>query len=168
MITNDIEYDEHNNKSLNSGIERIIGSLGADSQTIQQIIKDDGEDYAIKVKIWDSTGGERFRNLVISLIQNSTQGFILLYDITDRSTFEDLDKWISLIKNYKDISQFPIVIVGNKIDLEDKRKVSTEEGRKFALSHNLLFLETSALTGKGLKEAFSILINKVYEKNKTT
>ena len=80
-----------------------------------------------------------------------------------RSTFEDLNQWIRQINDYQDISEFPIIIVGCKVDLEDKREVSTEEGKKFAEKYNLTFFETSALTGKGVKEAFSTLIQKAYE-----
>ena len=135
-----------------------------------QSIKDNNkewknEDINCLVKVWDSTGGERFRSIVLSSVKNA-QGLLLAYDITMRSTFEDLNQWISQIKNGQDISIFPIVIVGCKFDLEDKRKVSTEEGQQLAEKYNLTFFETSALTGKGVKEVFTTLIQKIYDRNK--
>ena len=86
--------------------------------------------------------------------------------ISHRESFEHLNQWISQIKDGQDISIFPIVIVGCKFDLEDKRKVSTEEGQQLAEKYNLTFFETSALTEKGVKEAFSTLIQKIYDRNK--
>ena len=166
MLNNKIEYDEKNNKPLDLDISTIIMTISNDYKVLESTIKEEqNEDKRIKVKIWDSIGAERFSSMVISAVKN-VQGLLFTYDITMRSTFEDLNQWIRQINDYQDISEFPIIIVGCKVDLEDKREVSTEEGHTFAAKYKCPFFETSARTGKGVKEAFSALIQKVYEKNK--
>ena len=163
MLNNKIEYDEKNNKPLDLDISTIIMTISTDYKVLESTIKEEqNEDKRIKVKIWDSIGAERFSSMVISAVKNA-QGLLFTYDITSRRTFKDLDEWINKIQN---ISEFPIIIVGCKVDLEDKREVSTEEGHTFAAKYKCPFFETSARTGKGVKEAFSALIQKVYEKNK--
>ena len=123
-------------------------------------------DIPIITKIWDSPGKERFRAPNANAIRN-TRGIFLVYDITIRDTFDDLNKWIDLIEECHDISQYPIVIIGNKNDLEAKRQVSKEEAQKFADTYHFPYFEASALTGKGVMEAFSALIEKVYERTLT-
>ena len=123
-------------------------------------------DIPIITKIWDSSGLERFQHLTTNAIKN-TRGIFLVYDITIRHTFYDLNKWIDIIKKCQDISQYPIVIIGNKNDLEAKRQVSKEEAQKFADTYHFPYFEASALTGKGVMEAFSALIEKVYERTLT-
>ena len=120
------------------------------------------KDIPIIEKIWDSPGEERLESIVLKAIK-ITGGIFLVYDITNRKTFDDLNKWIDRVKECHDISQFPIIIIGNKNDLEDKREVSKDEAQKFADTYHFPYFETSALTGKGVKEAFSTLIQKVYD-----
>ena len=166
MLNNKIEYDEKNNKPLELDISTIMMTISTDYKVLESTIKEEqNEDKRIKVKIWDSIGAERFSSTVISTAKNA-QGLLFTYDITNRRTFKDLNQWIRQINDYHDISEFPIIIVGCKVDLEDKREVSTEEGHTFAAKYKCPFFETSARTGKGVKEAFSALIQKVYEKNK--
>ena len=110
------------------------------------------------------TGQERFESLVLNAIKN-TQGIFLVYDITEPKSFADLNNWIGRVKECKSISDFPFIIIANKIDLEDKRKIATDEGKKFAAENNLPYSETSAITGQGVNEAFLALIQRVYNKN---
>ena len=166
IIKTNKEYDEKNNQPLDLDTQRKINTTPREFITVDHTIKgENNEDINIKVKIWDSLGSERFYYYVGAAIKCS-QGIILAYDITSRESFEALNKWINRIKDGQDISIFPIVIVGCKFDLEDKRKVSTEEGQQLAEKYNLTFFETSALTEKGVKEAFSTLIQKIYDRNK--
>ena len=166
MLKNNIEYDEKSNKPLDLDISRNAMHVTNDFRFLDIPIKwEQNKEKIIKVKIWDSPGSERFRNINSMNVKN-TQGLLLTYDITRRESFEDLNQWISQIKDSQDISIFPIVIVGCKFDLEDKRKVSTEEGQQLAEKYNLTFFETSALTGKGVKEVFTTLIQKIYDRNK--
>ena len=125
---------------------------------------ENNEDVPVKVKIWDSPGQERFKDIVLSAVQN-TQGIFLVYDITVQQSFDDLNNWIGRVKECKSITDFPFIIISNKIDLEEQRVVSTEDGKKFASDNHLPFFETSAITGQGVKEAFLALIQRVYNKN---
>ena len=164
MVNNDIEYDEQLNRPLDNNIIHLISNIGTDCKILETTIKDKtNEDINCKVKIWDTPGNERFYNIVLFAINNS-QDILLTYDITNCSTFENLNKWIRKIDECKDISVYPIIIVGCKADLEDKREVSTEEGKKFAEEYKFPFFETSARTGKGIKEAFYTLIQKIYDR----
>ena len=166
MLKNNIEYDEKSNKPLDLDISRNAMHVTNDFRFLDIPIKgEQNKEKIIKVKIWDSPGSERFRNINSMNVKN-TQGLLLTYDITSRESFEHLNQWISQIKDSQDISIFPIVIVGCKFDLEDKRKVSTEEGQQLAEKYNLTFFETSALTGKGVKEVFTTLIQRIYDRNK--
>ena len=94
----------------------------------------------IKLQIWDSAGQEKFRSLIPNYIRGASLVFIV-YDISNRKTFENLQSWIDFVNN---IENSNIVIVANKIDLEDKRVVTTEEGQKFCNEKNYEFFEVSA------------------------
>ena len=88
------------------------------------------EDKKVKLQIWNSAGQDRFRNIPKNYLE-STQGFLLVYDITDKESFEKLDFWMELIKNNSQ-KNIKLVLVGNNCDLSDKRQVSIEEGEAFA------------------------------------
>ena len=94
----------------------------------------------IRIQIWDTAGQEAFRSITRSYYKNSTCALIV-YDITSRKSFEDITIWLKECKDmcYKDIL---ILLIGNKNDLEGRRAVSTEEGKKFAEDNQLLFFET--------------------------
>ena len=86
----------------------------------------------IKLQIWDSAGQEKFRSLIPNYIRGSSLVFIV-YDITNRKSFENLQSWIDFVNN---IENSNIVILANKIDLENQRQVQTEEGQKFCTEKN--------------------------------
>ena len=78
---------------------------------------------------------------------------MLVYDVTRRETFDQLTRWLEEARQNANANMV-VMLVGNKIDLEQRRVVSTEEGQKFAQDHGLLFIETSAKTGHNVEEAF--------------
>lgn len=123
-----------------------------------------GKDILQTVKIWDSPGQERFESMVLSAVKN-TNGIFLVYDITSRKSFNDLSKWIDNVKKCQTLSEFPFIIISNKIDLDQQRDVKVEEGKKYAEKNGLPFYETSALTEEGVEKAFLGLIQRVYNKN---
>ncbi|KAH0787344.1 ras-related protein Rab-31-like [Histomonas meleagridis] len=104
--------------------------------------------------IWDTAGMEKYRALAPIYYRDSVAA-IVVYDVTKRNTFEGLSDWI---KSYHESAgeSAPILIVGNKIDLED-RKVQSDEGCDFAQQNNCKFLEVSAKTGVGIENILPIL-----------
>ena len=85
----------------------------------------------IKAIVYDTSGQERFMTISKNYIR-SGDGIIIVYDITCRESFDDIAKWFTLIDEIRGSTDLPIIIVGNKIDLEEQRSVSTQEGEKLA------------------------------------
>ena len=122
------------------------------------------KDHEIKIKIWDTAGQERYRSIAISSIRNSN-GVLLVYDITKINTYDTLEYWFKQIKNVVEIKDTPIVLVGNKIDLNESREVSYKKGEEFAKNHGIKFFECSAKTQENVDKAFNCLINDIYDKH---
>ena len=109
----------------------------------------------VKLLIWDTAGQERFRSISKSYFRNAV-GAILVYDITNLESFDDLTAWLSDFQNLASPNAY-ILLVGNKIDLENSRQVGAQQVKDFADRHHLETLETSALSGKNIQEAFTRL-----------
>ena len=122
------------------------------------------EDKKVRLQIWDTAGQERFRNVTKSYFQSS-QGLVLVYDITDRESFEKLNFWVDNIKNNAP-ENVKLILVGNKCDLANERKVSYEEGENYAKNLNIKFFEASARDGTNVNELFFYLANEIYQDNK--
>ena len=105
----------------------------------------------VKLQIWDTAGQERYMSVNKNLFLR-VQGMILMYDITNRETFEHISNWVENIKEI--CSSLPIVLVGNKCDMDELRIVTEEEGREIAKKYNMSFFEASGKTGINVKEAF--------------
>ena len=105
-----------------------------------------------RLQIWDTAGQENYRSITRAYYKNSVCA-ILVYDITNRDSFEHISSWIEdcLAQSPKTVF---MVLVGNKSDLNEKRKVKTEEGQQLAKNHNMLFYETSAKTGENVDIIF--------------
>lgn len=114
------------------------------------------EDKTIRLVMWDTAGQERFKSLIPSYLKNANC-VILTYDITDKSSFTSLNKWLSDVRDNVVEGTF-IILCGNKIDLNDKRAVPKEDGEKFAQENNIAYAETSASTGEGINELFNTII----------
>ena len=121
------------------------------------------ENNIVKVQIWDTAGQERYRSITNAYYKGA-KGSLLVYDITNKKSFDDLDKWILDLKTNGD-DNLSLILLGNKSDLEDKRVISTEEGKNKAEFYKCSFLETSALNGNNIEKAFSELIMDVYKNN---
>ena len=117
--------------------------------------------YDLIIKIWDTAGQERFKSLSVQVIKDC-DAVMLVYAVDDKKSFLDLNNWLTRISNISDLSKKPIIIVGNKADIIDKREVKYEEGKKFAEEKGHKFFETSAKTGEGIKEAFNELFDKLF------
>ena len=127
----------------NIGVEFKVKSLVLDSKT--------GAD----LQIWDTAGQERYKTITKQYYKGSN-GILLVYDITDRKTFSNLNFWIDDIK-MDGPENLVFIIIGNKSDMVDQRKVSTEEGENFAKKNGFLFKEVSALNGDNISLVFEIL-----------
>lgn len=124
----------------------------------------------IKLTIWDTAGQERFSS-VTSAYYKGSHGAFVVYDITRKVTFENIDKWIKELK-FKGSDNIKIILIGNKSDLFLLKKVSTKEGEEKAKKYNLTFFETSALDSNNIHIAFKIMTLEIYknflnENNKT-
>ena len=116
----------------------------------------------IKLQIWDTAGQERYKSITSAYYKGSKGAFVV-YDISRKSTFDNVDKWIEELKNNGSEDVF-IMLVGNKSDLKDKREISEEDVQKKAQLYNVAFCETSALEGKNIEYAFESLINEITKK----
>jgi Ras-related protein Rab-2A len=105
-----------------------------------------------RIQIWDTAGQENFRSITRAYYKNSVCAMVV-YDITNRDSFEHIQNWIQDVKDQSPKTVL-IVLVGNKIDLEENRAVSYDEGSEFATKNGLIFEETSAKTGQGIEEIF--------------
>ena len=105
-----------------------------------------------RIQIWDTAGQENFRSITRAYYKNSVCAMVV-YDITNRESFEHVQNWIEDVKNQSPKTVL-IILLGNKVDLDDDRKVSYDEGNEFATKNGLLFMETSAKSGVGVEEIF--------------
>ena len=106
----------------------------------------------IKLQIWDTAGQERFRTITTSYFRGA-QGILLVYDVTDRRSFESIRNWISQIQQHADVHVNKI-LVGNKCDMLDEKVVSTEEAQKLATEFNVDFYECSAKNDINVEPCF--------------
>lgn len=106
----------------------------------------------IKLQIWDTAGQERFRTITTSYFRGA-QGILLVYDVTDRRSFESIRNWISQIQQHADVHVNKI-LVGNKCDMTDEKVVSTEEGQKLAKEFGIDFWEASAKNDINVEQSF--------------
>ena len=104
-----------------------------------------------KCQIWDTAGQERYKSLIPAYLRNASLIFIV-YDIMKESSLSDVENWIKFVKNYIQVNQTKIILIGNKIDLG--RKITYEQGSEFAKKENIKFFETSAKTNEGLLNMF--------------
>jgi len=118
----------------------------------------------IKLQIWDTAGQDKFRSITKNYYRGS-DGIMLIYDITNQSSFVNIKNWIIQIKEHLG-DEACITLIGNKIDLESRRKISREEGQKFAKDYNLNFFETSSKEDINIKETFENLTIEMRKKVK--
>ena len=116
---------------------------------------------SIKLMIYDTAGHERFRTLSKNQI-SSTKGILIVYDVTEKESFEALNFWM---KSFKENGNKDAIclIIGNKIDLENKRVIGYDEGKKFAEKYGVKFIETSAKSAVGVNEAFYSVAKEIFD-----
>ena len=116
-----------------------------------------------KLFLYDTTGQEKYKSIALNIIKNA-QGIILMYDITDRKSFESIPDWIKSVKDAKG-SNFPMILLGNKLDKEDVRVIKEKEGKELADEYKIKFFETSNKTGINIQEAGMALVNEILKIN---
>jgi Ras-related protein Rab-1A len=119
----------------------------------------------IKLQIWDTAGQERFRTITSSYYRGA-HGIIVVYDVTDMESFNNVKQWLHEIDRYA-CENVNKLLVGNKSDLTAKRVVSTEQGKEFADSLGIEFLETSAKTSTNVEQAFLTMASQIKARMKT-
>ena len=115
----------------------------------------------IRIKIWDTAGQERYKSLTQGYFRNA-EGIMIVYDVTNSVSFENLKYWIQSIKTHIDIDkgEVPAIIIGNKIDIFE-REVKKEDAEAFAKEQKFKYFETSAKNGNGINECIKFLVNTI-------
>jgi len=118
---------------------------------------------SVKLQIWDTAGQERFRSVTRSYYRGAA-GAILVYDITSRESYNALMQWLTDAKTLAS-PHIVVLLVGNKKDLETKRDVNFLEASNLAQENDMMFMETSALTGENVEEASCDVLERFYRKS---
>lgn len=132
-----------------------LSTIGIDFQIKDLNIKN----KKIRLQIWDTAGQERYRNIAKNYFQ-SGDGFVIVYDISNRESFEKLDYWIEQIKTNAQ-ENIKLILFGNKCDITDDREVSKEDGEEYAKKNKIKFFEVSAKEGTNVVNAFETFVNDI-------
>jgi small GTP-binding protein len=146
---------------FDSDYKRTIGSDFAIKRlTLEDI------DARVTLQVWDLAGQPRFESVRAGFYRGA-RGGLLLYDVTRRRTFLNVDNWKE--EAFKNLTyKIPLVLVANKVDLEDSRVVTTEEGEKYAKKNKMTYVESSALTGENVEKAYANLCRTMIESSKNS
>ncbi|GJQ11865.1 hypothetical protein GpartN1_g3656.t1 [Galdieria partita] len=138
--------------------ESYISTIGVDFKI--RTIELDGK--TVKLQIWDTAGQERFRTITSSYYRGA-HGIIIVYDVTDQESFNNVKTWLHEIDRYANESVNKL-LVGNKNDLTTKKVVDTATAKEFADSLGIKFLETSAKTSENVEQAFITMAQEIKER----
>lgn len=141
--------------------KRTIGSDFA----IKRLTIDD-IDAQVTLQVWDLAGQPRFESVRQGFYRGA-RGGLMVYDVTRRRTFLNIENWKEeAFTNLQ--KEIPLVLVANKVDLEDSRVISTNEGEEYAKENNFIYVESSALTGENVEEAYVNLCKIMVEDSRST
>ena len=140
--------------------ETYLATIGIDY--IYRIINIENKQY--KLMFYDTAGEEKYKSIPKNHIKN-VQGIILMYDITNKKSFDSIIDWISDVKEIKG-ENFPMILVGNKIDLNESREVTEEMGYELAEKNQIEFFETSNKDGTNIQEAGLEIVYKILSETK--
>ena len=135
----------------NKFLKNHLATIGIDFKTKTVNIKN----KEIKLKIWDTAGEERFRNITQQYYKGA-DGIVLVYDVTDEASYDKIKDWMDQIISNTTRDNIGLVLLGNKCDFEE-RAITEEQGKKLAEELKISYFETSALNGQGINEAFEQL-----------
>ena len=142
-----------------------LSTIGFDFKTKVFVLKNGKH---VRIQLWDTAGQERFKSIAKSYYRGA-HGIVLVYDITNRSSFENINKWMVQISEETE-NRLPILLLANKVDLDDIRTVSVTEGEEIAKKYGLTIFETSAKENINIEASIKFMAEKMYEiyENKTT
>jgi Ras-related protein Rab-1A len=135
--------------------EEFISTVGVDFK-IKTV---DIHNQTCKIQVWDTAGQERFKSIT-SVYYKGANGCIVVYDITNRESFDHVHNWLTELETYAPPG-IPILLVGNKSDMVKQRMVLEEEGILLAKDYNMEFVETSAKNNNNIENAFLSLAEKI-------
>lgn len=115
-----------------------------------------------RLQVWDTAGQERFQSLTTSFYRN-THGVVVVYDVTDRSSFRHVSRWLGDVERHASSTSVIRTLVGNKADLAEEREVPVGDARELAERQGLGLVETSAKTGENVAELFVTMAELVHE-----
>ena len=115
------------------------------------------EQVKIKCQLWDTSGSKRFYKIVDKYFKNNA-GIIIVFDITNRKSFERVGFWLNKIDN-----KTKVLLLGNKVDKESERRVSFKEANDYAKKNDIHFFETSAKEGFNIDESFKKFCQIIYD-----
>ena len=136
--------------------ESSISTVGVDY--MDKII--DYNKYKIKLQIWDTSGEEKFRTITKNFYRNA-DGLLVVFDLTRKETYDHVRGWINEAKENND--KIKTILIGNKLDLQDERKVENAVPKQYAEKNSLKYLETSAKDGINISESFEAMINLLFD-----
>ena len=116
----------------------------------------------VKLTVWDTAGQERFRTLTSSYYRG-VHGVVLVYDVTNRESFEHILTWLAELQRYVSYGDIVKLLVANKIDLGDARVVLKSEGVALARESGMVYIETSAKTSVGVQQTFTEVVQKILD-----
>ncbi len=142
-----------------------IATLGTDKKSIEYNdieIETNGktEKKSFLIELFDTAGQERYRSITKNYIKGS-DGIILIYDLTNKASFKNINTWLKGISENIDINKTSFVLVGNKCDCDDLRQVSLEEGQNLAQEKGFPFFETSVKNNININQSFVAIINQM-------
>jgi small GTP-binding protein len=115
----------------------------------------------LKLEIWDTAGQERYK-AITSAYYRGSRGALIVYDISRIETYNNVDKWITELKE-KVEGSFKLLLIGNKSDLKEERKMSIETAMHKARQLNIPLMETSAFDSTNIKKAFETILKEMYK-----
>jgi small GTP-binding protein len=189
MSSNDIKIEEITDGNVKDDFKLkivVVGDSGVGkTNLIRRFIQDDFQsnskatvgveffsksfkinDNVFKIEIWDTAGQERYKSITAAYYKGA-KGGLVVYDVTSKTSFDNVDNWVSEIKE-KASTDMKTMMIGNKIDLKDERTVSTEEAMEKAKLLELPLMEASALDSTNVKQAFYDLLKEMYKEVKKT
>ena len=118
---------------------------------------------SIKVQIYDTSGQEKFKTISANYYKRA-DGILLVFDLTRKETFSNIEFWIKEMKEQMDIDKVGMVLLGNKSDLVEEKLVTPREGNTLAQQLNTKYYETSAKNGNNIDESINYLIDEIIKK----